>query len=603
MLDPGQRHTLIEALKPPPFHRLDEAICTTYTLDLLTLLTAPLAFTLFEDDPSRTEPDPLAILNAMRTYASRITLFCQAGRIRVPDQQRSLFLHLEDSVCEVRAPIEGGLFHPKLWVLKYGRDGFPSIYRLLCSSRNLTFDKSWDTLLVLDGEAQDRLPMESRNRSLADFVRKLPDLSVRSARTDVHDRITRMADGIECARFEPPDNVDDIRFWPMGVGPTPRPFDTRVDRLMIISPFVSPAQLRELPGRNNILVSRHEELSTHDLTNAGLGHIYALSHAAEPEPADDMANREEESGNLYGLHAKLYVGDAGWDANVWTGSANATTNAFHRNVEFLVQLSGRKSKLGIDAVLGDAPDKGLRRLLEPFRPTEPVTDADNEDERRLDEARLALVAAGFHLFARADMSIEGTYALDVFQDNTSGLPEGVHVRCWPVTLPKSRQVSVDTASRTPGAVAAFRGLSAYNLTSFLAFEVRSGDRHASFVTNLPIEGAPDDRHEQVLGELLKDKDSVLRFILLLLSDPEDPASEAHELLKALSSGGNRDDRLAMSHIPLLETMLRSLHRDPARLDSVDRLIKDLMRTGHDVLPDGLSKVWAAIWAARRSSPR
>ena len=48
MLEPRDRLLLFEALRPPDGFHFDQGIGTTYTLDLLALLTAPLAFTLFE---------------------------------------------------------------------------------------------------------------------------------------------------------------------------------------------------------------------------------------------------------------------------------------------------------------------------------------------------------------------------------------------------------------------------------------------------------------------------------------------------------------------------------------------------------------------------
>ena len=48
MLEPRDRLLLLEALRPPEGFRFDQGLGTTYTLDLLALLTAPLAFTWFE---------------------------------------------------------------------------------------------------------------------------------------------------------------------------------------------------------------------------------------------------------------------------------------------------------------------------------------------------------------------------------------------------------------------------------------------------------------------------------------------------------------------------------------------------------------------------
>ena len=99
-----------------------------------------------------------------------------------------------------------------------------------------------------------------------------------------------------------------------------------------------------------------------------------------PEHARDEASAERPDVELRGLHAKLFVVDQGGRARVWTGSANATHGAFEGNVEFLVELEGRKKHCGIDAVIGDRDDGlTLRSLLEPYRPV--ADDAQAQDAR------------------------------------------------------------------------------------------------------------------------------------------------------------------------------------------------------------------------------
>src|SRR5207249_7591823 len=99
MLAPRSRRLLLDALRPPAGYRLDRAVGTSYTLDLLALLTAPLAFTFFdcEDNEGRPATDPLALLQAIRRHAGRIHLFCQAGRIAVPRPGQHLLHYLEDT--------------------------------------------------------------------------------------------------------------------------------------------------------------------------------------------------------------------------------------------------------------------------------------------------------------------------------------------------------------------------------------------------------------------------------------------------------------------------------------------------------------------------
>src|SRR5215213_6106299 len=117
MLEPDARHLLLDTLRPPPHYTLDMAVGTTYSLDLLALMTAPVAFAMFDrqrGDGSLVD-DPIATLQALREHASRITLFCQAGQIAVPPEFRSLFVYLEGSVHPVVPPNPEAIFHPKIW--------------------------------------------------------------------------------------------------------------------------------------------------------------------------------------------------------------------------------------------------------------------------------------------------------------------------------------------------------------------------------------------------------------------------------------------------------------------------------------------------------
>lgn len=53
---------------------------------------------------------------------------------------------------------------------------------------------------------------------------------------------------------------------------------------------------------------------------------------------------------------------------------------------------------------------------------------------------------------------------------------------------------------------------------------------------------------------------------------------------------------------LLEALLRTLSRNPTQIDDAARLISDLERTpeGKELLPEGLSKIWEPVWAARET---
>ena len=67
MLEPNTRHLYLDALRPPEGYQLDRAVATTFSLDLLTLLMAPLSFAMFEcESKDEALQNPYALLQALK---------------------------------------------------------------------------------------------------------------------------------------------------------------------------------------------------------------------------------------------------------------------------------------------------------------------------------------------------------------------------------------------------------------------------------------------------------------------------------------------------------------------------------------------------------
>jgi hypothetical protein len=611
MLDPDDRRHLLESLRPPLGYELDCAIGTTFSLDLLALLIAPLAFTLFdwEDDNGNLNSDPLALLETLRRYAGRVSVFCQAGQISVPKGSHQLYGYLEKSVFEVMPPRAQGVFHPKVWALRFTAPDAQTRYRLLCLSRNLTFDQSWDTALVLDGILVDRQNAFSTNHPLGDFVAALPKLTLRQLPDHVQTTVDLIQHELRRVSFELPEGFEEISFWPIGFkGARHWPFETRIDRMLVISPFVSDHFLTRISkvGQGHILVSRSEEL---DALAPGtlkcFERVFMLSPSAEPEE-DGGAEPEKGTGeSLSGLHAKLFIADAGWNASVWTGSANATDAAYKNNVEFLVQLTGKKSRWGINTLIPQTGEpSGFMKLLQEYTPNpdattgEPLLQALQES---VTEVRRRLAVMGL------SAKVKGLEQKDLFQlqlshqeDKFLHLPAGVKIHCWPITLSEGVAVGVGENSAI---FVEFNQVSFEALTSFFAFEIMasSGERNFScrFVLNLPLEGAPEDRADRIMRSLLKSRDQVVRFILMLLAEGGGDVNQSILSGRLLLSGGAGNGP-AFAGIPLFEALVRTLERNPAKLDQIARLVEDLRKTddGRLLLPEGFDVIWKPIWTAR-----
>lgn len=625
MLAPNQRQLYLDALKPPPGYFLDRAVGTTFSLDLLTMLTLPLGFALLDWGNNTKEllHDPVKLLESLRRYADRITVFCQAGRISLPTKRHPLFAHLEKSVVEVFPPHpRKGVFHPKVWLLRFTAENEPVQYRFLCLSRNLTADRSLDTILALDGELTNRQRAYSRNHPLANFFTSLSGWAKRKVDPERKAWISQMAEEAKLIDFRSPEPFEDFEFIPLGL--TTKSRDVLADvkgrgRTLFLSPFLSRDYLKEFERTDSdILISRADSLDQIPAeTLKRFGEVWTLQEGVEDEtlaaasfsdPAgEDAATDEIASDDSFssfsGLHAKLFINENGWDADVLTGSANMTSAAFYQNIEFLVRLRGKKSQVGIDKFMGGDKSGGFKSLLSPYWSPETPPNVNKELSANLElvagiRAELSRLPLRFKVARAGDDKL---FSLELGLRSKVDLDfAGALVSVRPVTLKEDRGLPWKDLARQGHAL--FSNISVAELTSFLAVSIEVGKGKAlareRFVLNLPLENPPEDRMHLLLKETLSAPGAFVRYLLLLLAREEDPMGGAaallfHDKKGAAGNGGGNES------LPLFEELIRAYSRSPARLEAIGRLVNDLKATpgGRDVLPEGFENMWAPIWAA------
>ena len=525
-------------------------------------------------------------------------------------------------VVEVQAP-KGGIFHPKLWLLRYTAEDRPPLYRLLNLSRNLTFDRSWDVMLNLEGEAVDRQVGFSRNRPLSHFLQALPGLALHPVSQPVADRIAQLQDEVRRVDFQNPPEFDGaLAFHPFGIpGYRSFRFDQPFYRMLVVSPFLTNKFLADLTsqGRGHTLISRLESLDELlEDTRQRFEQVYLLDEMAEHDPqeasptAEPAAETESTlvasaASELSGLHAKLFIWEYGWEAGWLIGSANATGAAFHTNVEFMIELHGKKSQVGIETVLGEANNRNaLRNLLQEYTPSERKAPADRNQKRAEELAHKVsawLANSGLSLSVQQEGE---QYDLTLQQSAPQSAPDGEYtLACWPVSLPEiHRQAfSIDQA----GAVVCFKSVSLASLTTFMAFElsvlVGKTQHIARFVLNLPINGLPPERDSAVLCAVLSDRAQFLRYLrLLLMEDATLAASGGWSLGSQVH--GRSEAGWSEPEMPLLEELIRALSRsnDPnGKIARINDLIQRLRRTpeGQEIIPPEFDALWQMIQQAQQ----
>ena len=613
MLEPGRRRLFLETLRPPDGYLLDRTVGTTFTLDLMALLSVPLAFTFrdAQDGEGQLATEPLSLLESARRYAGRIVVFSQGGYTGVPRADQPALAFIEESVVAVFPPARtevGAIFHPKVWALRYvSRDDMgdhPVRYRLVCQSRNLTFDSSWDVSLVLDGELnENRVNAYSINHPLADFVEGLPSLAPGPVSSFQQESTSLLSDELRRVQWDPPEGLELSRFLPFGLRrANPAYPDLERRRLLVISPFLDGEFLRSITRRRrrSMLVSRREALLTAppDAVRS-FEKVYAFRSGLEPEPDDT----EESLPLLAGLHAKVFVIDDGWKARVAVGSANSTEAALGnppRNIEFMVELVGRKSRFGIDALLGadrEGEPGTFSSLLEKFDPDEAGTVTEDESavrlERLLDRAAQSL--ARIDLGGTVEVSDSGRYSLRLEPVRMPDLAQAItEVNCWPATLPATHGQPLEGGTE-------FSGLSLAELSAFLAIEVRASMEGKTafrrFARTIRLSGLPEDRLPRLMAVMLRDRRRLMQLLWLLLS-PDQEVSFAD--LSGVFANENAGAAWGAALPGLLERMLETLGSNPQRLDDVHSLIEDLRRTeaGTELIGSEFDAVWDALWTAR-----
>jgi len=609
MLEPDERSHLRELLRPPSGCRLDLAVGTTFSLDLISALTLPLSFAFFDWEQSDGRPaaDPHAMLEALRRYGEKLNVFCQAGQIRLPSKYPPLVTFLEPCLHEVQAPDERGVFHPKVWVLRFLSEDDEVSYRLLCLSRNLTFDRSWDTVVALDGTLTERTRAIAANHPLGDFIAWLPALTLKRMPVGRRKAIERMADELRRVRFEWPEGFEAkaCRFWVGGLdGRELEPFGPMRGKSLIVSPFLSAPVVSDFVERSAELhlVSRPEalrEIPRDTLRACQSVHFLAAQANGENNEEETSVDGDEV---LDGLHAKLFVIDRGWNASVFSGSFNATRSAMRHNVEFMVEMVGKRSRFGVERFLRQG--EGETRFADLLRAYDPEIESLPPDPalHQLDELIRAVrssIARGRPKLTVAATGDPDRFDVRLHWKRPSRWPKaGVEVRVWPISQPRER--SLPLAGQVD-----FPRLSYQGLTPLFAFsikaEVAGANGESVFVMNLPIEGMPEDREDRVLASLLAGQE--MRYLLFLLSSGDETSAGSLDLARMLSGPENAEGR---GHAPvgLFETLLRTLHRNPAQLDRVASLLESLRRgsKGNEesaLLDPDFQKIWGPIWEVAR----
>ena len=535
----NDRLSYSELLRPKAGYTLEFAVGMTYSLDLEALLGVPVSLGLFDEIDETNLKNPLYVLEAIRKSADQIALFCNAGSILMPQRIQSVYSLLENSVFQIKCK---GNFHPKIWAIKYSRDGEDSYINLLVMSRNLTFDSSIDITVALHGiigaERKDK------NQPLADFLKYVAGYAGKKKQ-----QVLELAeDVLRVASFEVSHPFEDYDFYPFGIPGYPgsdSPLFEKKNDLFAVSPFLSDDVVQKMTDINGskTLVTRKESVTP--AVMKAFEHVYVTKEVL----SDNEFQAKQD------IHAKLYYTTT-WHGNyLYIGSANASRNAFGKNIECLLRLRYKLWQMGhkrfsqLFIPEANCPYEELTALPE----QQPKDKREEEIDKAIREAVGAL--------RRAEITADGArYSICV---EARSLKTSEPVMIAPLQrkellLPLKEKVL-------------FSGMLLRELSEF--FVLSLGSRKV--VVKIHAKGMSKERDTEIFRSIIDSKNQFIRYLTFMLSgDLCETGEEVDGMQEAVFQAGAQQGSI-YSNTAIYEQMLRVVHQNPSKLRAISDMIRRL----------------------------
>jgi len=589
-------------LVPPQGMQLKQAIGTTYSLDLDAFLSIPLALAFHQEPKENLCEDKVLMLSAIRRVADKITLFCNKGAISVPrnlDGAIGLHALLEDTLTQIALPTYKS-FHAKIWVLWFeDPKSKEQRFRVLVLSRNLTFDRSWDAAVCLEGQVAAAGPVRQeieQNKPLIDFLRWLDKQNQKV-------NYNALVDALWHTRLQPQDGPVaglSFQFFPIGIygyAQYKLPMEN-CRRQAVLSPFLSANELSQYlklaePGQT-LLFARADQLSQiWQAKPAALQDVPAYVVSDQAYAGEMSAENELEPGEearAQDLHAKVYIQEFPKKSEAWLGSANLTRNAFYGNVEFMLRLTGKPDLFQADQLRQELLDES--NLFEPWNAKLPNPEAA-ETCRLEQEVRAALqgvLAAGFSACAvKRDNYYQLQLTVEDYGHGDSSGNGGGNARITLAPLGLREKQPIRNGQLV------FEPFQIENLTQYYVITIQVESMIRQSVIKVETANLPEGRLQAVVASIIRDQDDFLRHLAILLADPEHMSEFIGDQAGQLAGPSRLTTaRQKFAEQPLYEQLLKMASREPYRLAWVEQDVALLAERGENVIPAEFTQLWQSF---------
>lgn len=567
-----------ELLSADAYYELDQAVGLTYSLDMEALMGIPLCLGMHGEMTTGQKNNPLYVLEAIRRTGKKLSIFCNAGCIKVPKTESRLYALLEDSIHEVRMPNYTNNFHPKLWVLQYHNihDGSLMI-KIVTLSRNLTFDQSMDVAVDMEGFVGSKI--NPKNQPIADLLTFVSQFDSNKNRYKILIENIRRVES-----FELLDCFDDYEFHPFGIygknengikriplsehRKSPREMFRDCYALFVVSPFLSESVIGDLlddysknPESGPVkrcLITRDTSVTRriYDAFNRRGGDgVWTINPALS-------SNDALEDGDTFGyvnrdVHAKIFFTDKYNESKkLYLGSLNASNNAFDHNVEFLLELSYKPYHASYESVRDDFLPVDDEKNGCPFVQMTGFDEIEKADE----ESKVDFREAVYGVKSAEVISCEGSFSIKVYCDHAF---DGITIRPF--------YVKTNIKPLTEEVV--FEGISLSNLSNMFILSKDGED----CLIRLEVTGMPsEEREDAIFNDIISNRPMFMTYMRYLLDEDFYDSVSFEELLSQGREAGDNPEGYGFAVEPdIYERMLKVAAEYPERFESMYEVVEKI----------------------------
>ncbi len=529
-------------LMPPEGFALEKAVGTTYSLDLEALIASLISMGLSVETDSTVAKNDYAIINALQKLGNKVLIFCESGQIKDLDSKKALFASLLDkNVIQVSLPYTNKSqkiapsFHPKTWALKYSDKSGNNFYRYIVLSRNLTFDRSWDVAVCLEGKREERQPKSTKPLVLFyGFLNKFSGWQNPKFRSERKLFLKEFIDDLSHVRFSTKDSkFNDFEFLPLGIeGGYDFIKDELFDEtfsfndLLVISPFLSHSIInsfnnkRGLKDSERILITRRSELNKIKNCSSEFKVFAVNENIAEGERYYSEDEGEDSPYSRQDIHAKLYLLRKYSDTTLYVGSMNASNNGLERNVEMMLKLKTQRGYLSLKTLKEDLNllEDGKNHTFEEIDlETQEATQSDDEELNKIEKEVKEICRS----VRNAEVRKSGKQ-YKVILNFLSG-PTFNNAFISPLRMHKMKAIEQQIV---------FPDLNIADLSDFYRVKIRGKNDTITRVVLIPTNYDIKERDDAIINSIIGDKQKFVEYLFFMLG--EDPLLSIWDISKSKS---------------------------------------------------------------------